>query len=574
LSTLTAPPRADAVGREGSAEQRTERPDRARRVLAAALLLLVAYVALSLLNDPKATLGTDSGGKIATLHAMQHNGGLDPDVHYWAQRYDPKGTLHPLFYTTQVGGKWVNATTITMLDVAEPLYQLGGIRAALILPMLGSVLAALAARALARRLGAGRTGGWWAFWCVGLASPLAVYALDLWEHSLGVALMLWAIVFAFDVLDERCGWRGELAVGLLFGLAATLRTESLVYGLVTTLVVGVLLLHRRRRLGPVVRFGALVAGGLVAVLAANQVLERLTVGASIRSGRATSTASAVAADLVERFKEALTTTVGFDHWADRTDWFLGALAVVLLAYGFWRLLGSERSQRILGAGAVAGAALIYVTRFDTRLGFVPGLLTASPLAVAGLFLAWKDRGFSRARTIALLALPIVWLFQYQGGAYAQWGGRYVLVSGTLLVIGGALVLARSVGPGRIVVVGVAVAVTACGVGWLSQRSHAIADGFRTIEARHDQVVISEVAHLLREGGAFYQTDSRWLTAVTQSDARKAVRVAEASGATEFGLLAQDGNPRPARLDGYVRRGTQIIEFPGLRIYALTYVRPA
>ncbi|HZP31565.1 MAG TPA: hypothetical protein VFC99_21610, partial [Acidimicrobiia bacterium] len=201
MSTLTAPPRAGAADHSEVVAARGEMPDRARRVVAAALLLFAVYVSLSLFNDPRATMVTDTGGKIATLRAMQHNGGLDPDVHYWAAKWDPDGRLHGLFYTSRVGDKWVNATTVTMLDVAEPLYAVGGIRAALILPMLGSVLAALAARALARRMGAGRSGGWLAFRCVGLASPLAVYALDLWEHSIGAALMLWAVVFAFDVVD-------------------------------------------------------------------------------------------------------------------------------------------------------------------------------------------------------------------------------------------------------------------------------------------------------------------------------------------------------------------------------------
>ena len=57
-------------------------------------------------------------------------------------------------------GKWVNVTTVPVLYLAEPLYRAGGYRLALVLPMLGSVAAALAAYALAQRLGAR---GWLAF---------------------------------------------------------------------------------------------------------------------------------------------------------------------------------------------------------------------------------------------------------------------------------------------------------------------------------------------------------------------------------------------------------------------------
>src|SRR5438132_11672 len=202
-----------------------------RRTLVGCVLLLAVYVGLSFANDPHGYLGTDTGGKVATLRTMQQHGGLNPDVGYWAARWDPKGGLHPLFYTAHIGGKWVNVTTLPMLYPAEPLYRLGGYRLILLLPMLGSVLAALAARVLARRLGGG---GWVAFWVVGLASPLAIYALDFWEHSLGVALMAWAVVLLVDVVEGRAGWRAVLGAGLLFGSAATMRTEALVYALVAT----------------------------------------------------------------------------------------------------------------------------------------------------------------------------------------------------------------------------------------------------------------------------------------------------------------------------------------------------
>jgi hypothetical protein len=215
------------------------RDERARRnrpafVFASMLLLVAVYGLLSLLNDPRGTLGTDTGGKLATLATMDRNGTFDPDLGYWAEVYDRDGDLHPLYYTTHVGERWVNVTTLPMVLAARPLYSLGGERAVLLLPMLGAAFAALAARALARRIGGGD--GWFAFWTVGLATPLAVYALDFWEHAPGVGLALWAIVFTFDVVDGRAGWRGALASGALFGAAATMRTEALVYAAVAGLV--------------------------------------------------------------------------------------------------------------------------------------------------------------------------------------------------------------------------------------------------------------------------------------------------------------------------------------------------
>ena len=104
---------------------------------------------------------------------------LDPDVGYWAARWDPEGRVHPLYYTSHIGRRWVNATTLPMLYVAQPLYRLGGYRLALLVPMLGAVAAAFAARELARRVH--DTDGW----LVLLAHRARVAADDLRPRPLG-----------------------------------------------------------------------------------------------------------------------------------------------------------------------------------------------------------------------------------------------------------------------------------------------------------------------------------------------------------------------------------------------------
>ena len=137
---------------------------------------------------------------------MTQRGTVDPDVGYWAEDLDPTGRLHPLWYTTRLGDRWVNVTTLPMIEAAAPLYRLGGYRLALLLPMLGGVAAAFAGRALARRIvdaGRGDRAGWTAFWLIGLASPVTIYALDLWEHALGLALLAWAAVALVDVVEGR-----------------------------------------------------------------------------------------------------------------------------------------------------------------------------------------------------------------------------------------------------------------------------------------------------------------------------------------------------------------------------------
>ena len=199
-------------------------PPRARRgrALLAAALLLAVYGVLSVANDPHGYLGTDTGGKVLTLQAMEDRGSTtNLDVGYWAEEHDPEGRLHPYFGTGRIGVRWIQVTTVPLLLAASPLYDLGGYRLALLLPMLGGVLVAAAARALAQRFGADRAQAWWAFWLVGLAGPVVVYALDLWEHTLGLAAMAWAVVLLADARRSSAPPRGAPPVPGCCGASAS-----------------------------------------------------------------------------------------------------------------------------------------------------------------------------------------------------------------------------------------------------------------------------------------------------------------------------------------------------------------
>jgi hypothetical protein len=555
------------------------RDERARRnrpafVFASLLLLVAAYGLLSLLNDPRGTLGTDTGGKLATLATMDRDGSFDPDLGYWAEAYDRDGHLHPLYYTARVGERWVNVTTLPMVVAARPLYSVGGERAVLLLPMLGAAFAALAARALARRIAGGD--GWFAFWTVGLATPLAVYALDFWEHALGVALVLWAIVFTFDVIHDRAGWRGALASGALFGAAATIRTEALVYAAVAGAVAATVLMHRvyaKRELPAMrlVRLSAAGIAGLVAALVANQLFERAFVGGNIRAGRAAGTASTGGDGLALRTKEALITAVGLNRFTPTTDWIVGATIAALVAYAAWRLTSVERPNRRMGLLALAVAVFLYAVQLSSGLGFVPGMLSASPLAVAGLTVGWAARKWRPLGAIAVSAIPVIWFFQYSGGAGPQWGGRYLLPSSTLLAVAAAVVLAAAPKRERLAFVVLAAIATLGGVAWLSQRSHAVAAAMPEITVEDDTVLVSRESHLLREGGSFYRPDLRWLTAVNHDQLAAAVRIAERVGAPRLELMRLAGMPEPRHIGAYERVGKRRVTFlPGVDVVIVSY----
>lgn len=526
--------------------------------MAACALLLVVYGALSFLNDPRGYLGTDTGGKVATLEVMSDRGRLDPDIGYWAERWDPAGRVHPLYFTSHIGDRWVNVTTVPMLYAAYPLYRLGGYRFALLLPMLGAVLAALAARALARRISGGD--GWAVFWLVGLASPLAVYALDFWEHSIGVAAMAWAVVALLDIAEHRRWWPWALVAGALFGVAATLRTEALVYGSVAVGLACVILLVRHRRPWTAVVTGVAAGVGLAVPLLANVALENATVGHAIRAGRAADTASAAVSTSGDvtgsRLEEAVLNAAALHPAMDATAYLVGAVLSVLLAFVVLR--ASRAGDSGPAVLACAGVAALYAIRFADGPGFVPGLVAATPVAIAGLALGWTSAAARYLLGVGLLALPVVWATQFQGGAAPQWGGRYLLTSGLLFGAVGLVAVHRMrpwAGRGM---VGLAALITLFGLAWMSIRTHDVARASSELDRRREPVLLSRVGHLVREAGAFYG-DRRWLTAVGDADQQFAVDVIERAGVTRFAVVQFADRPAAA-IDGWRVVGVDRLRF--------------
>lgn len=529
----------------------------------AAVLLVALLGALTFVTDGRGFLGTDTGGKVATVERMLERGDWRNDVGYWAEEHDPDGDLHPLYYTSPVGDQWVNATSMPMLVLARPLYDVGGYQLALLLPIVGSAAAAMAARALAERITPGT--GPVAFWLTGLAGPLAIYALDFWEHSIGVALIGWAVVLGTRSIEGHPVAIGA-GMGLLLGAAATMRTESVVYAVV---VVGGVALHAlvvERRVGRPLVLGtsALVGFGLVSV--ANSMLERALVGSAFRADRTAGTVGGVGEDLALRAREALTTGLGLFPSMDDGLLMIG---VALCAALVWLALhrGDDRTARLVAVVVV----LFYLLRLVDGLGFVPGMVAAAPVAVVAV--VW-GRVEPRARlplALALAALPLVWIAQYTGGAVPQWAGRYILPSTVILTAVGAACLPRLSRVARAAFVGLSVVVTAFGLMWVSVRTHAIADHGDQVVAHADGALVSDLAFWLRELGAFYESDRPWLTGQGAAARAEAIEVLEAAGFSEFDLLHLAEVDAP-EVPGYsAAQRIEVGGLPGVRFVLTRFV---
>jgi hypothetical protein len=334
-------------------------------------------------------------------------------------------------------------------------------------------------------------------------------------------------------------------------------------------VVGCTVLARRRHAWfAAAARGVAMAAAAGGVLVANDLVERLVLGTTVRASRAAGTAGGVGTSSSTRIQEAFTTTLGLNAASIGRDIVLGSLVVVLVAFGALRLRRDD--GRVIGGAAIACAVLLYLVRFGAGLGFVPGVLTACPLAAVGVVAGWR-RPLRLPTLIAVLALPLVWAFQYSGGAGPQWGGRYELLTGALLAVVGVVALGGCRRAFTAVLL-VSVLVTGFGVAWLSVRSNTVADGISTVIARSDQMVISRHAHFFREGGALYDPTRHWLTATTDDDLVRAVRIAGETGASEFALVENEGDPVPAHLGAYERGATEVVPFlrPDVRVSVTTY----
>jgi hypothetical protein len=539
------------------------------RPLVAAAVLLVCYLACAGLNNPRGFLGTDTGAKVATLQVMQARDTFVPDAGYWAAANDPQGSLHPLYDTRRVGGHYVAVTTLPMIMLARPLWDMGGMRLALLLPMLGGVAVAAAGAALAKRLGSRSPAT--VFWVIGLGSPVFLYSLDLWEHTLGLACMAWAIVLLYDTWSRRAGWRAAAAAGVLFGLGATMRTEALLYGAIATAVTVVAVVVADRALRRAVPIAAGALAGIVPVLVADDRFEHAILGGSLRTARAAGTAGAAGSQLATRLGEALRTTVGLNYaslWVEALAGCCITIALIAAAVMLARGRGRPRHQVEL----LTAVAVLLVVRLHSGLSFISGFIPALPITAFGIVLAWRDARTRIVAVIALAALPGVWLLQYTGGAGPQWGGRYVLCSGFLLAVVGLVAVETLPRWSRVCVIALCVAITVAGVRYLEIRSNQGARAAETIAALPDDVVVSRFAYLFREVGSAYTPERHWLTALDARDLRRAATIARVHGATTVAVISEPGPA--AHLDGYRLTGRRSLPFFSETLVIDSYLRQA
>lgn len=526
---------------------------RFRLVIGAALMAI--YLVASFGSDSSAFLSTDTGGKAATLEAMVENDSWQPDLGYWAEHVDPDGSLYPMFGTNRIGDQWVNVTSLPMLLLARPLYAIGGYRLALLIPMTAAAAAALLAAELAKRLGSERLP---TTWVIGLASPVAVYALDLWEHSLGLALMLGAIVLAVDLGRGERTLFAAVGVGLLFGAASAMRQEALVYGFVTGVVASIAMIRSSGLVSAALRGSAIVIGLAVAT-AANSGLERLIFGTAVRAERSTATLSVGGRRTGERLTEAAITGAGP---FSTTDSMSVAFAALLAGSLLWLGVASVRRWPMRPPVVIVGAIYLMVglDLVMNGLRFVPGLLATAPLAALGIVAGVREQRLRLTAAIAIGSLPLIWAVQFLGGAAPQWGGRYLLCSMVLLVV---QALVGFDGDRRVLLglTAVGAVMSLLSVAWLVERTHAVAATMDDIAALPEEVVVFSDPFVPREAGSRV-IEEQWLVASGSEQRSEASAVLQSAAIETFVFIDLQDRDASTMFVGFRARSITELDFLG------------
>jgi hypothetical protein len=409
--------------------------------VAALGLLLTALLAVV---GTHASFSADEGAVIIQARSLARGDGWI--VEHPVPQADPDGANYPLELSSK-GPEGVApfAKHPVYALVLAGMERLGGIRAMVGLSLVGTLVAAGVAAALASRIG-GPGLARPALWGVGLGTPLFFDGYLVIAHTVGAALAGAAVLTAAVAVDRRRPVLA-LAVAPLAGLAVLFRTEALLYSLALAVVAGVLAL---RRTGSTRVVAAVVAAASAGGAAAAALAER-SWAAAIVGGTPLSTGGGPPAGdgfLADRFHAFVLTWLRPTYDGGPVDVALVVMAVaaVLAVIVAGRHPGDDGPVRLL-AGAAAVASVLAVVA--GRGAVVPGLLVACPLVAAGLFafrradLGAGPHATLAAGTCAGFAVAVL-ATQYSTGGSGEWGGRYFAL-GLPVVVPLCLVALRRVG---------------------------------------------------------------------------------------------------------------------------------
>jgi hypothetical protein len=159
-------------------------------------------------------------------------------IDYPLRQFDPELRHTPYYFAFSVvaGEIFLQISPYFPLLVAG-LYGWGGTAVLGIIPALGTLFTAVAVYHLTRLADLPRP--LLAMWATALATPLLFYSLELWDHTLGVALAMWGVLGVAYGLQRGQVWAlagGGVALGLGLGQRPELYVFTVAVGLALLLL--------------------------------------------------------------------------------------------------------------------------------------------------------------------------------------------------------------------------------------------------------------------------------------------------------------------------------------------------
>jgi len=147
----------------------------------------------------------------------------------------------------------------------------------------------------------------------------------------------------------------------------------------------------------------------------------------------------------------------------------------------------------------------------------------------------------------------------------------VLLSGALLTVVGAVALERrGRTPGVVALVAMALVVAVFSAAWHAQRTRGVARAVASIErVPRDVVVVSRLAHLGREAGAWYGRN-RWLNAAGDNGTSQAASIAARARVSRIDVLDLDQGQPAQELAEWAVAGRRLVPYLGFHFVVTSY----
>lgn len=466
------------------------------------LCLGIVYVLLARdLASFRAFWSPDVGARfVGVRNWLEH--GNPVYLHYDHAALDPRGDLHPARgYLIMVPGGLSTVYPPLFLLLSGVFFRMAGFMGLALLSVLGGIAALYVTFRMARKL---HLRGRYALpLLMGLATPLVLYSVVYWDHSLQMLLTALAGYAMLQALENRP--RAAIAAGAALGLGVWIHELFLVMFLAC--LAGALL--HRRDFGWRAVTGLAVGFGLLAVpwAVTNFLLYHSPAGPHFMGPNILThpyhVAQTVSLDrLIDRSLFQISGDRNADPLTVRLVFLLGLYVAAMHLGG-----GLRRVTPLLHL-AIAGFALVLVLRRE----WANGLFQATPLLAlafasrpepAGQEAPIRERFFRWAGSSMLLFVLLILLNPIGPGL--NWGSRYVLASLPLLMLLALRGIEWSTGP-------------ATGPRWLAAAGIAglvaaslVSQGRGYLAIRGDLAYSAQLRDAIRETGSpLVVTDRFWI----------------------------------------------------------------